>query len=202
MRHPYAYDEVFFAANDNDIKRFDRALFGHVYHIIRNFVTCTLLSVSMGLFIPQYGTFLSPYKRRLMWTSSLFAVIADMAMLYFGGALKAKQKITGRLGDILSYMYLASALMAYYERLGDKKQSLRPIVQWALDDCFYQIQEAFIGLFQNFSLYTRLVKVPFLRLFSIGAAPSDALGKRVAQLIQQDQNVRDFLTDGIFTKKY
>ena len=45
--------------------------------------------------------------------SSIFALISDVSMAYFGAL--AKQKITGRLGDVLSWMYLAE-YMVYYEK--------------------------------------------------------------------------------------
>ena len=114
-----------------DAKRFDRAFFGHMGHIVRTKLRVILLTLTQGGLTPYYGGFLSPYKRRLAWTSAIFALIADISMIYFGGALKAKQKITGRLGDILSWMYLATCTMVYYEKHRDNKD-LKPIVEWAL----------------------------------------------------------------------
>ena len=95
--------------------------------------------------------------------SHFFALIADISMIYFGGALKAKQKITGRLGDILSWMYLATCTMVYYEKHRDNKD-LKPIVEWALDYCFYNIQVALIGYFENFTWITRLLVAPIYRV--------------------------------------
>ena len=141
--------------------------------------------------------FLSPYKRRLAWTSAIFALIADISMIYFGGALKAKQKITGRLGDILSWMYLATCTMVYYEKHRDNKD-LKPIVEWALDYCFYNIQVALIGYFENFTWITRLLVAPIYRVLRVGTHPSDALGKTISVAIQANQSLRSFLTDGTY----
>ena len=118
-------------------------------------------------------------------------------MIYFGGALKAKQKITGRLGDILSNLYLATAVMAYYQSLTEHKKELQPVVKWALDDCFYNIQVAVVGFFENFTWLTRFITAPWFRLFTIGKPPSDALGQTVARLVQTNPTVREFLTEAI-----
>ena len=193
--HPYAYDEVA-AAEAKDVKRFDRAFFGHIGHILRTSIRVVLLTMTRGGLSRYYGSFLSPYKRRLVWVSSIFALISDISMAYFGGALKAKQKITGRLGDVLSWMYLATCTMVYYEKYRDNK-TITPLVEWALDYSFYNMQLALIGFFENFSVVTRWFVAPIYRLIRVGAHPSDLLGKRVSVAIQSDESLRAFLTNGV-----
>ena len=155
------------------------------------------MTLTQGLIVPRYFSVNAPYLRRLAWASSLFALLADISMIYFGGALKGKQKLTGRLGDILSHLYLATAVMDYYNRLDQHKQALVPVVKWALAHCFYNVQLALTGYFNNFWLF-KFTLAPLFRLFPIGKAPSDALGKQVAQLIQTDIAVRDFFTDAVY----
>tara|TARA_B100001121_G_C18700285_1_gene627330 strand:- start:11361 stop:13775 length:2415 start_codon:yes stop_codon:yes gene_type:complete len=193
--HPFAYDEVA-AAETKDVKRFDRAFFGHIGHILRTTLRVVLLTLTQGGLSRHYGGFLAPYKRRLVWVSSIFALISDISMAYFGGALKAKQKITGRLGDVLSWMYLATSTMVYYEKHRDNK-ALEPMVQWALDYSFHNMQVALIGFFDNFSWVTRLFIAPIYRLWRVGTHPSDVLGKTVAVAIQADESLRGFLTNGV-----
>ena len=101
-------------------------------------------------------------------------------MLYFGGALKAKQKITGRLGDVLSYMYLATAMLAYYDKLPANKTKHKPIVSWAMQYCFYNIQVALVGFFQNFTWITRYTLAPLFSLLPVGSYPSDELGRKIS----------------------
>jgi len=193
--HPYAYDEVA-AAEAKDVKRFDRAFFGHIGHILRTSIRVVLLTATRGGLSRHYGGFLSPYKRRLVWVSSIFALISDVSMAYFGGALKAKQKITGRLGDVLSWMYLATSTMVYYEKHRDNN-ALTPLVEWALDYSFYNMQLALIGFFENFSGVTRWLVAPIYRLIRVGAHPSDALGHRLSVAIQADESLRGFSTNGV-----
>ncbi|MBL6722751.1 MAG: acyl-CoA dehydrogenase [Candidatus Margulisbacteria bacterium] len=193
--HPYAYNEVA-AAEANNLKGFDRAFFGHIGHIFCNMLRAIVLTATQGLFSTHFGTVLSPYYRRLVWTSSVFALMADASMLVFGGALKSKQKITGRLGDVLSWMYLATATMVHYRSLATP--AMKPILTWSLDYCFYNVQVALVGFFENFSWLTRTTLAPLFRWLPIGKYPSDALGKKVAQLIQADTAIRNTCTSSIF----
>ena len=195
--HPYAYDEVT-AAEENNVVAFDRAFFGHIAHIFRNTLRLILLTLTQGLFSFHYGNVLSKYQRKLVWTSAVFAVMSDISMLYFGGALKAKQKITGRLGDILSYMYLATATMAYYSKVDAYKEELQPVLKWSLDYCFYKIQEALIGYFENFTFFTRVTLAPLFRLLPIGRYPSDNLGHKISLLIQQNSEFREYFTRAVY----
>ena len=43
-----------------------------------------------------------------------------VGLMVMGGALKRREKLSARLGDILSYMYLASATLKRYEDEQDR----------------------------------------------------------------------------------
>ena len=193
--HPFAYDQIT-AAKSKNIWAFDAAFFGHISHIIRTQIRVIILTLTQGRIAPHYGGLLSPYKRKLVWASALFALMADAAMLYFRGGLKSKQKITGRLGDMLSWLYLATATMAYYEK-NAQNDGIEPVIQWALAYCFYHVQTAMIGFFDNITGVTRWVISPLFRLFPLGRYPSDALGRQIATAIQSDVLFRDHITNGI-----
>jgi acyl-CoA dehydrogenase len=195
--HPFAHDEVM-AAEANDVRRFDRAFFGHIGHVASNILRMSVLTATRGMFSYYYGRKLSPYFRRLVWVSSIFSVMADASMLVFGGGLKAKQKITGRLADMLSWMYLASATMAYEHSLGNQRVMSRPVVDWALNYCFYNIQVALIGIFENFSWVTRFTLAPLFRWLPVGKYPSDKSGQAVAILAQQSKACRDLFASGVY----
>ena len=80
--------------------------------------------------------------------SIALACISDFALLLFGGRLKRREQLSARLGDVLSYLYLASAVLKYYKDEGNQKVNL-PYVKWALQFCLFQIQNAFLGFFHN-----------------------------------------------------
>jgi acyl-CoA dehydrogenase len=125
-----------------------------------------------------------------------------MAMLFLGGDLKRKEKISARLGDILSQLYLASCVAKRYHDEGAQQTDLA-FAEWALRDCEHKIQEAFFGLFANFPVrpvawLLRALVFPYGRSFD---APSDRLGHRVARLLMEPSFARDRLTAGIFLVK-
>ena len=66
-----------------------------------------------------------------------------------GGALKRKEKLSARLGDILSLMYLCSATLRRYEAEG-RQQADAPLMHWAIWDAMFKAQNAFEGVISNF----------------------------------------------------
>jgi acyl-CoA dehydrogenase len=199
--HPYAFAEVN-AIEKNDLKGFDEAFWGHIGHVIRNIFRSVLLSVTRGWISTPQGGELSRYYRKLNWISASFAIMSDIAMGSLGGTLKAKEKITGRFADILSYMYMATAVLRRYEADGRRKEDL-PFVKYSMSVCFTEIQRAFDGIFAN-------LKVPGLSWFfggiirawsnfnSVGEDLSDNLTKKVVQLVLADTEQRDRMTEGMY----
>ncbi|RAP33491.1 acyl-CoA dehydrogenase, partial [Candidatus Marinamargulisbacteria bacterium SCGC AAA071-K20] len=146
--HPYSLDEIY-AIGSEDLPKFDRSFFGHIGHVVRNgfrFVFLTLtrghLSVSKRSFGPMRS-----YYRKLSWASAQFAFFADLAMMMLGGTLKRKEKLTGRFGDVFSWMYLAIAVLKRYDV--EKRKEDLPFVHWSLQYSFAQMQKAFEGIFSN-----------------------------------------------------
>ncbi len=200
--HPYAYDEID-ALTRKDAKAFDEAFWKHIGHVGRNKARALLMSLTRGAIAssPVSGP-TAKYYRKLSWASASFAFLADIVLGSYGGGLKIKEKISGRFADILSWMYLANATLRRYEADGRPKEDL-PFVQWSMEYAFGQIQEAFDGLYEE-------IKVPGLswlfrgpiglwsRINRIGSKPSDKLGHKVAQLMQQPGEQRDRITEGIY----
>ncbi|MGE3756803.1 MAG: acyl-CoA dehydrogenase [Pseudobdellovibrionaceae bacterium] len=210
--HPYAFKEVDSIAS-GDAKTFDRVFWGHMGHIVRNTCRSILLSVSRGWLSnsPRSGN-VAHYYRKLQWASASFAIMTDIAMGMLGGALKMKEKITGRFADIISWMYIATCVLRRYEHEGYKKEDW-PFVEYALEYSFARIQEGFNGIFDNIRLNpggvigavlkfaTRLVFGSigaWSRINSIGKDADDSLVKKVAALMQKDGEARDRLSNGIY----
>ncbi len=202
--HPYAYKEVA-AVENNDLGAFDKAFWGHVGHVIDNLCRSLILSVTRGLFVSTPGGPARRIYQKLSWTSAVFGLMSDVAMGSLGGALKTKGKLTGRFADILGWMYLITCVLRRFEEEGRRKEDL-PIVEFAANYGFQQIQKSFEGIFQN-------LKVPGLSWFfrgpvswwtrfnSLDGETSDYLSHQVSKLIQQDTEQRDRLTQGIFISK-
>lgn len=202
--HPWAFKEID-AIEKNDVKAFDLAFWGHIGHIVRNTFRSFLLSVTRGWLSTPQGGDLARYYRKLNWTSATFAIMSDIAMGSLGGALKAKEKITGRYADILSYMYIATAVLRRYEAEGRRKEDL-PFVNYSMKYLFTEIQKAFDGIFANLNvpIIGFLFKGPiraWAGFNSLGEDLSDRLSKKVTTLALADTEQRDRLTSGIYIPK-
>ena len=200
--HPYAYDEIK-ALTEKDAKKFDDAFWKHIGHVVRNKARALLLSLTRGrLASSPVGGRAAKYYRRLAWASASFAFLADVALGAYGGGLKVKEKISGRFADILSWMYLATATLRRFDIEGQREED-RPFFEWSMQYAFAQIQEAFDGLYRELSIpgFSWIFRGPvalWSRINRIGTMPSDKLGHKVAQEMQQTGELRDRLTDGIY----
>jgi acyl-CoA dehydrogenase len=204
--HPYVLEEIA-ASREPDpaqaSRRFDAALWGHVGFLTSNAARSLWLALTGARFAAVPGPEeIRPGLRRLTRLAAGFALAADAAMLFLGGDLKRKEKISARLGDILSQLYLASCVVKRYCDEGAQQTDLA-LADWALHDCEHRIQEAFFGLFANFPVrpaawLLRALVFPYGRTFD---APSDRLGHRVARLLMEPSFARDRLTAGMFLLK-
>ncbi len=120
-------------------------------------------------------------------------------MLTLGGKLKHKERISGRLGDVLSQLYICSAMLKRYEIQG-RPAADQPILAWAFHDAIYKIQTALESVVDNFP--SRAVRVLLsVIIFPLGRherQPGDRLGHKVSQLIMAPSETRSRLTDGVF----
>jgi acyl-CoA dehydrogenase len=139
------------------------------------------------------------YYQQLTRFSSALAFLADVSMGTLGGALKRKEKLSARLGDVLSFLYLASATLWRFEQDG-RKAADAPLVHWAIWDAMFKAQNAIEGAISNFpnhflsALMWRVV-FPLGRPYEV---PSDQLGHEVAKLLIEPSETRDRLTNGVF----
>ena len=201
--HPYVLKEMQ-AARINDprerIKRFDELLFAHVGYSTSNAVRSLVLGLSFGKFtvVPHDRKTAKYYKKLSRYSASL-AFISDIAMLTLGGKLKQKEHISARLGDVLSHLYICSAMLKRFESQG-RPAADQAILAWAFHNAIYRIQLALRLVVDNFpNRYLRgilrFVVFPFGRREK---APGDRLTHKVAQLLLSPSNTRDRLTDGVY----
>lgn len=198
--HPYIRAEID-AAHDSDERRglvaFDQALFRHIGHVLSNTARSFVLALTVARFtdVPSRGP-LRRYYQHINRYSASFALAADAAMLSLGGALKRKELISARLGDVLSYLYLASMVLKHYKNQNEPEADL-PIVEWSCRTLLYKAQEQTHGLLRNFpnrwlAAALRLAIFPRGRTFS---APSDELGQQVAELVINPTSTRERIAD-------
>ena len=203
--HPYVLREIA-AARETDRAvasvAFDAALFGHLRFVLANFAR-TLVTGLTGSHFVRTPTDIAPATRRyyqqLTRFSAALAFLADVSMGTLGGALKRKEKLSARLGDILSHMYLCSATLKRYEAEG-RQAADAPLMNWAIWDAMYKAQTALEGVISNFP--NRVLSVLLRRIvFPLGrpyVTPSDRLGRDVARLLIAPSATRDRLTAVMF----
>lgn len=199
--HPYVLAELSAANNsDNDqaLNDFDHALFGHIGFAISNIVRSVWFSFtgSYALSAPYQDETKRYYQLMTRFSSNL-AMLSDIAMLTLGGDLKRKERISARLGDILSYLYLASATLKRYNDEGRQRVDL-PLVQWALEDSLYKTQQAIDELISNFpnKIVAKLLRLIILPLGTWLKKPSDITDHKVAALLQYPNEARSRLGQG------
>ena len=120
--HPWVMKEMKAAQLADPKQRlteFDRNLFGHISYAISNAVR----SCWYGLTAARIGSapgnaYTRRYFRKLNRYSAALAVMADTSMLMLGGKLKFKESLSGRLGDVLSQLYLTSAMLKRFHDQG------------------------------------------------------------------------------------
>ena len=203
--HPYVLKEMEAARATDSVKAstaFDAALFGHIGFTLSNMAR-TLVTGITGSHFVRVPSAVAPETRRyyqqLTRFSAALAFLADVSMGSLGGALKRREKLSARLGDILSLMYLCSATLKRYEVEG-RQPADAPLMHWAIWDAMFKAQTAFEGVISNFP--NRAIAAVMRRIvFPLGrpyVVPSDKLGHEVAKLLLEPSATRDRLTAGVY----
>ncbi|MFT5049680.1 MAG: acyl-CoA dehydrogenase [Chlamydiales bacterium] len=193
--HPFAFNEME-AARSKDLIGFDKAFFGHVGFIVSNLTRAKFLGFTGARFAhaPLPGP-TQYYFRQLTRCSADFAVVSDAAMGIFGGGLKRKERITGRLSDALAWMYIGSCSLKHYVDQGQKSAD-EPFMRWACEHALNNIQEALAETLANFP--NRWIgRLLHLAIFPLGrpySPPSDRLSSKIVRSMSEDDQVRDELT--------
>jgi acyl-CoA dehydrogenase len=198
--HPFVLREMNAARNPDrraGVDEFDRALFGHIGFTISNAVRSFVMALTHARFTraPVQGTTARYYQHVVRFSAS-FAFAVDVAMLTLGGYLKKKENLSARLGDVLSYMYLASMVLKHHENQGRREEDL-PMVEWACRNLLYDAQERLHGFLRNFpnrflAGVMRVLIFPRGRIYS---APDDRLSAKVAALVSAPTEVRERLCE-------
>ena len=185
---------------DERLREFDRNLFGHIGFAISNAVR----SFWFGLTAARFGAapgdaYTRRYYRKLNRYSAVLALCADTSMLLLGGKLKFKESLSGRLGDVLSQLYITSAMLKRYEDQG-RPAADQPLLAWAFHDAVHKIEVALSGALRNFPVRP-VGWLLWALVFPLGRRaqpPSDRLGHKVASLLMSPNEARDRLGLGAF----
>lgn len=180
--HPFLQHEID-AAQNNDIRQFDRVILRHMAVLIKSFI-CACISPFRRL---------NSYEKAIKHYSLIFSLISDITMMLAGKQLKFKEALSGRLADILSYLYIATATLKYFTN-NEKPESEQLVMRWSLEYCLDTIEQSFIKVLNNYPckhLGKGLRWLWFRKRFN---GPSDVLSKQLANFMQTDRELRERLT--------
>ena len=186
--HPYVLKEMALASRedqDQALQEFDELLLQHIGFAVSNAASSLLLSLGFGVFSQVPGDRISrPYFRALNRLAASFALLADTSMMLLGGELKRRERLSARLGDVLSHLYLASAALKRYHDLGYPEHS-QPMLRWAVEESLSKAEQALEELLSNFpsKLLGCALRVLVLPLGRRHKGPSDELDAEVAGII-------------------
>ncbi|MGB0938527.1 MAG: acyl-CoA dehydrogenase FadE [Colwellia sp.] len=208
--HPYVLAELDAAKHYNEhdkqvdaLNNFDHAFFGHIGFSISNISRSFWCSLTGSRFLQSpFNDVTKRYYQHLTRFSSNLAMLSDISMLVFGADLKRKERVSARLGDILSHLYLASATLKRYNDEGRQHQD-NALMQWAVEDALYKIQCAIDDVLNN--LPSKAISTPLkLIIFPFGRClrkPSDTRDHQVARILQTPSESRSRLGFGQYLSR-
>ncbi|NYT76225.1 acyl-CoA dehydrogenase [Alcaligenaceae bacterium] len=202
--HPYLMREILAlnnpdrAAGEDD---FDAVLWQHLGHSFKN----ALRAIGMGWTAGKLGS--SPkgagaaaplYREMGRWTSA-FALVSEMALVTLGGELKRKEMISARLGDVLSELYLLSAVLKRWRDEGCHEADL-PLLHLCMQQGFSTIDRRMGEVLSNLpsrpvAWVLRLLVLP---PWSHARAPSDRTTMACADILLEPSTARDRLVGAVW----
>ncbi|MEZ9144478.1 acyl-CoA dehydrogenase FadE [Vibrio sp. 10N.286.52.C3] len=203
--HPYVLNEMEAAYSESSdaLDKFDSALAGHVSFTMSNLVRSLWFGLTDGRGsdapTPSNKTDKQTqrYYQQLNRYSANLALLSDISMAVLGGSLKRRERLSARLGDILSQLYLGSATLKRFESEGSHAEDL-PLVHWGMQDSLRQTEVAIDEFLANFPnpVIGRLLRVVLMPFGRIRRAPNDKLDSKVAHILQTPSETRSRIGRG------
>ena len=202
--HPYLLAEISAAEMESHregLKAFDAAFCGHVRFVFSNMAGALWHNATGGVFTdtPSGSILTQRHYKQLARATRTFALVADLTVSLLGGGLKMKQRITGRLADALSEVYLISSMLKRFEDDGKPKDDLDTL-QYCVENALCRFDRAIDSVIANFPIKA-LRPVMRVMAFPLGMRrkmASDDLGKKIVAQVLEPGDYRDRLTRDIF----
>lgn len=201
--HPYVLKEMNAATNPDreaGLKIFDEAIFSHLGFIGSNKARAFVLGLTNGRLSRAPNNELKRFYQQFARFSAALAYMADVAMVFMGGELKRAEKLSARYGDLLSYLYIGSCVLKYFEEAKCPAEEL-PIVKWICQDLLYKMQMQLDGILSNFPnrIVARIIR--HVIIFPLGkniTPPCDRLGEKVAKLLSEPTQFRERIAKDLY----
>jgi acyl-CoA dehydrogenase len=188
------------SAREGDLKKFDTLLFGHIGAAINRAVRAFTHGLTGAAFAksPLDGV-TEPYFRKMEHLSAALSFVSDMTMGVLGGELKKKERLSARLGDVLSQLYIASTVLKYFIVNGQKPGDVDHF-RWAMDNALAEAGRALDEFLRNFPVRPAawLMRLVALPLGNPYLPVSDRLNGAVAEQLLEPTELRDRLSSLVF----
>lgn len=196
--HPFVRKE-FYAVSQGDKTAFKEIIWQHISYFMRNFAKTVCSAWTGGFFISTPKSRLKKEYKRLARLSHAFAWLADFALIYLGGQLKRKERLSARLADGMSYLYMAMATLRFFQQ-NEAHPEQQVHAQWAVTYCFHHAQKSMIAFCQNFPFRPLgfLLRVLAFPMGQSMPLPSDKLSHQLAKLMTENNHYRDSLLQSIY----
>ena len=191
--HPYLRDLI--RASSEGVKTFQKIFYRHLRFAVKALFRGFWHGITAGQMIATPNHPCTKLLKALSRMSNVLVVLTEISLLKLGSQLKRREALSGRLGDILSYLYLSASVLKHFEDSGRPDEEL-PLLQWCLSYCLYHVGQAIEQFFANFpsrsyAKWLRWVLFPWGLRYT---DPSDALSQTLASRIQKDFSWRHYLT--------
>lgn len=180
--HPFLLKEMSLAlAPQLNVADFDAILTQHIKYTVDHAFKTMVLGLTGGhvsRIAPGLG--FGAAQRAITRMSHALALTSDISFLVLGGKLKRKEFLSARLGDVLSYLYMATCMIKYAAMTPGAPKATS---QFAVDYCLYRVQVAFDAFFENFTprwigKLLRMVVFPWGRAYTY---PADKMAQSVVK---------------------
>lgn len=175
-------------------KQFRSAFLGFLGHFFGNLWNRFWLGFTRGYFVETPDSRLTSRYRKVTMLSNRFSLLTDIALMTLGGKLKRRERLSARLGDAMSHLYMASAVLKYYQHFFEPEDEA-VVAKWAIDYCLHEAYKALHDFTRNFAKgpFRWLLKLLVLPCASTYAAPNDQRDQAVAQFMCQPSSLRERL---------
>ncbi len=193
--HPYVLEEL--AAKDaNDVKAFDHAFFGHAGMIFGNAARAFTQGLGLGKPAVPFQGPAKAYAEDITRLSAGFSLCADAAMASLGSALKKREMISARLGDVLSNLYLASMVLKQWQS-SDKVDGEEALLHYSCRFLLQRAEQAFVEIFDNLPnrALGKALKVIVMPTGRRWHKPHDDLARAIAQRVSTHSALRSKLIE-------
>jgi acyl-CoA dehydrogenase len=200
--HPYLRDEIQ-AIEKKEIPSLDKLLIHHFSYSIKNLLKTFLFAFGLGHFFVE-GSIkkFDHYYRQISRLSAALALVTDFTLIILGGNLKRKERLSARLGDVLSYLYIASSVIRYIQEYPSSEED-NVYARWGLDYCLYHAQHSFERFFNNFPkpFLAKLLKFIIFPLGRSYQLPTDKQDMQLVAVMVKICKFRDRITQDCYLGK-